>query len=719
MKLQMNTMKGWSKHWIPAPRYERGAATILVVLLIGVGLVSASLGTMHMVRSTQERQMAAHAQVNSQAGVWATVEAVRAYLQTLNKAQLTTLATHQVWTITGTDNLTQQAILTEIVPPVSPAVAYKVKAQLTATDTAAKSSSSLEVVYSVEPSSDGSTTLSGVLDFYNDLKATGGISLTAPAGQGLDFNVDGDFTATSAGISGTGFRNISVTGNILLDSQVAANIVRGRNIKLIQSASVTRAEAWGFPKGEPGSVGDETDKGKGPTCCGNITIESWPMTSGVPVVDTAHANGNVVSTAGEVKTIMARKDVKLAGKGSDSVGALGSVQISSWTDKAKSVIAGGNLTVSAGVGGTGSTLAAVGIADCPAGNPGHLIKAKLAANLQANCKGTVDAAIVAPLISKVPQVKLIQPVVDAWALKAAANYAIEFTSDKKVKVTVRNVNGIADGDNYYLGHYGKAQIHLCKEVTVVNGVSTCATTGVNALAKADSMPFCINYNEDTTCISYDFDKKVLQIKADATPAAMPAGVIWFDGSLSLMGGPFFNTFIATQNITTSGAVDVYSVNYGSDYLINGSSDAICKNQRASTKFADYTSRYPTNFCSSTLEFIPQTIGNIALIAGGYDPAPPHAFTGGNITFTAKSTIHGTVVAGNILKTSGATTVYGYITAAGLYQDPSEINSFNAKLDVDLTKRPAAYTPDKIPDTDNGGGAGGNVTTVSVLWSRYL
>src|SRR6187551_312123 len=151
MKLQAKANRRFTARWISTPRYERGAATILMVLLIGVGLVSASLGTMHMVRSTQERQMAARAQVNAQAGVWATVEVVRAYLQTLNKDQLTKLTLNEVWTIAGNDNLTQQAILFNRAAQAAPSGKYLVSARLTATDIAARSSSSLEVVYSVTP----------------------------------------------------------------------------------------------------------------------------------------------------------------------------------------------------------------------------------------------------------------------------------------------------------------------------------------------------------------------------------------------------------------------------------------------------------------------------------------------------------------------------------------------------------------------------------------
>lgn len=542
MKKQMNALVNSPKHWLRAlPRKQRGAATILTMLLIGVGLISVSMGAMHMVRSTQERQLAVHAQVNSQAGVWATVETVRAYLQTLSKDQLTTLNENQTWTITGIDNLTQQAILVDVIPPISPAIDFKVRAILTATDISARSSSSMEVVYSVKPSSSGTRQMSGVLDFYNDLQTTGGISLNANNGAGLNFNVDGDFSATSAGIDGTGFGNINVTGNIFLDSQVAANVVRGRNITLTQAANVKRAEAWGIPTGETGSLGNADSKGKGFTCCGDISIKAWEKDNSVlNVVTTAHANGNINSEAGKVTTIMARGNVSVKGKGSDSVSALGNVEILASTARAQNVLAGGNLTLSDKVDSLGATMAAVGVADCPSNNPnGHSIKTKLAANLRENCKGVVDASITAPIITRVPEVKLIPPVVDSWALEPAANYAIKFTEDKKVRVTVKNVNGIADGDNYYLGHYNKAQMHLCKEVTVAGNLSTCVTTGTNGLAKEASMPFCINYNEDTSCITPNFDNKTLTIKADSIPASMPAGVIWFDGSLNLMGGAVF------------------------------------------------------------------------------------------------------------------------------------------------------------------------------------
>lgn len=698
-------------------RKQAGVATILVILMIGVGLVAVSVGTMHTMRNSQERQLVAHAQVNAQAGAWAAVEAVRQFLGTLTKDQLTGIVQNHKWEIATTgvnDGLNRSAIITKVVAPTGTDTDYKITAEVSALATAGQSSSTIEVVYSVTPAmGDGSMQLSGVLDFYNDLKTTGGITLNAPSGQGLDFNVDGDFSSTSAGISGTGFRNISVTGNVYLDSQVAASVIRGRNIKLVQSAKAITAEAWGIPEGEEGSTGDVNSK-KGFTCCGKIDIETWAQ----PAVINAKANGDIKSQAGEVTNILSRRNVTIAGKGSDTVRALGNIEITNWTDKATDVLAGGNFLLSAGVGGS-ATLRGFGKVDCPAGNgnaaaPTHTIRAKIAANLNPNCRGTVDSSITPPIISKVEKVTLKQPVIDAWALKGAANYAIEFTADKKLAVKVRNVNGIADGD-YFLGRYGKAQWHLCKSVDATN---QCVTTGTLATPKDQAMPFCINNGENTECFTADPTTKTLDIKADSTPAAMPAGVIWFDGDLKLAGGPFYNTFIATKNITTYGSVRVYSVNYGSDYLINGTSDAICKNQRGASTFAAYTARYPTNFCDSTLTFKPMPLGNIGMLAGGYSQSQPSQFVGGKIALGNDTKIYGTVVAGDILETSGATTVYGYVTAAGLKNVADAQNTLTASITIDLTKNPANYTPDKIPDTSNGGGGGATAESI-VLWTRYL
>lgn len=697
-------------NWISMPLYERGAATILTILLIGMGLISVSLGAMHVVRSTQERQLAAHAQVNAQAGVWAAVEAVRVNLQSLTKDQLTTLAYPQTWTITGSDSLTQQANITDVDPPISPAVDFKITAVITARDTAAKASSSVEVVYSVEPGIvGGPLTLSGVLDFYNDLKTTGGITLNAEGNQGLDFNVDGNFTATSAGISGTGFRHINVTGDILLDSQVSAAVLRGRNVTLRQSARAARVEAWGIPEGDVGSKGKEGDGKKESTCCGNITFDSWPKVNDVDVdvATVAKANGNVKSTTGKVPTIQARRDVTIGGLGTGSVEALGNITLS-WPESIGNVLAGGNLTIQANNKSTG-TKVGFGKVTCPGGNSNnkHVIKASLAANLDSNCNGTIDSSIVPPTITPVEEVKLLRPVVDAWALKASANYAIEYAANGTLSVKVNNVNGITNGD-YFLGHYGAEQWYICSSVDTNHQ----CTSG----EKSTATPFCINSDENTVCFSPDTTRKTLDIKADSKPAGLLPGVIWFNGTLKLAGGPFFNTFVATEDIVTYGKFKVYSVNYGSDYEIDGNSNAICKNQTPE-KIAAFNGRYPTNFCSASLDFIAHPLGNIGLFAGGYSQSNPNTYVGGKIILDNDTKVYGTVVAGNILETRGASHIYGYVSAAGLQEVADQKNEMVAELKIDLTKRPANYTPDKIPNTNNNGGVSSPAKAV-VLWSRY-
>ncbi len=44
---------------------QQGIATILVILMIGVGVVAVSVGTMHTMRNTQERQLVAQSQINA------------------------------------------------------------------------------------------------------------------------------------------------------------------------------------------------------------------------------------------------------------------------------------------------------------------------------------------------------------------------------------------------------------------------------------------------------------------------------------------------------------------------------------------------------------------------------------------------------------------------------------------------------------------------------
>ncbi len=698
---QTSAIKHFSRRKLP--RYERGAATILTVLLIGVGLVSASLGAMHMVRSTQERQLAAHAQVNSQSGVWSTVEVVRVYLQSLNQTQLTTLATPQVWTITGNDSLTQQATLVRIDPPVAPATAYKVTAKLSATDIAARSSSSLEVVYEVTPASPpGNVTLNGVLDFYNDLNLGGGITLNVP--NGASFNVDGDFTADSVGITGVGLNRVAVTGNVRIGSNVDAMQLWGRNVTITGGATAKNIYAFGTPTAE-GGIGSATSSNRGDTCCGNITTSG-----GVTGIESMNANGVIDSGGNGVaaQRVNARGNVVLRGGGAThgAIIAGGTVEAVAGTSVA-SLMSVGNVTLG------GNDVASVitrGSVACTAN--WKVFTSIKAAGAVTGCHPNSGIEILNPppavsVMERLPPVTLVQPRVDAWALRAAANYAVEIDGTK-TKVTVQNIQGMTNG-TYYLGTFeGKPREYLCNTVDANNQCTLPAT-------RQDAHPFCNSYSASENNGCFTITRTPGEEKWSIAGKSLPPGVMWFKGDLTLNSGIYYNTFIVTGDISTGGQLVTYAMNYAGY-------GPICNNQfDTSVRSNDFAGMRPSNYCQNGA-YVGNALGNIGLLAGGYAPAStanqttPTPYSGGLIELGAGNSIYGTVLSGDLLKTGGSTRIYGYISAAGLQQS-DDINNLGGSTLLDLMNLPAGYNPNEIPNMNDP--TSGSAGTATVLWTRYL
>lgn len=770
MKLQTNAMKRLARRWKTMPRHERGAATILTVLLIGLGLVSASLGAMHSVRSTQERQLAAHAQVNAQSGVWATVEVVRAYLQTLSKEQLTKLSLNQVWTITGNANLTQQAILVEVVAPIAPADEYKVTAQLTATDIAARSSSSMEVVYEVVPAGAPEVTiLNGTLDFYNDLIMSGGITLKTPGTSGMSLNVDGDFDASSISIGGSGLERVAVTGNLTIGSNVNAVELWARNVTVNGGSFARRVKAFGDPDG-PGSVGSDAP---GDKCCGAIII------TGGSGIETAEANGWVKSGGGGVSRIDALRDVEITRSGAShgvitaggnvtnnnggtitsSINAVGDVVLANTGMSTGTVYSQGKLTVSASsnikqayvvgdVTANGGTLSNLHGGRNVVLNSVTTTRIDAVGNIicdqsyieypQLNAGGTItkcqpswdsksprpnhkpNQLITAPVVNidlmdELPEVKLDRPVINAWALRGQANYAIEVI-DGHLMVTVRDVNGVPN-DTYYLKP---------KKATAGNNSAReflCSGLDNNGDCSEPVAPFCSGQSTQNKCFEFVPGDGESRDMITVLGLRLPPGVVWVKGDLHIQNGVYYNTFIVTGDLTTGGSLKVYALNFAAAYkesrLDAVRKDAVCKNQFA-TPDALFAGQYPSNFCSNG-NFTSKAIGNIGFLAGGYNPDENTSgntnYSGGKITLGSSNYIYGTVLAGNILKTGGQTYIAGYVSAAGLEQDPDAVNELGQSTEVDLTDTPEGYKPNEIPDMDES--SSGTASAATVLWSRYL
>lgn len=708
-------------------RKQAGVATILVILMVGVGLVAVSVGTLHSMRNTQERQLVAHAQVNAQAGAWAAVEAVRQFLGKLTAEQLAGLLKNSAWdiSVTGAEGLTQTATIKDVTPPVGTEKAYKVRAEIGAVATAGQSSSTIEVVYEVTPGASPSNyNINAFLDFYNDLNMSGGIELKSTEDQrikGLDFNVDGDFTAGGTGVSGDGIRNISVTGNISVSSDVKAKLLKGRNVSLTGGSMADKIEAWGIPAGEEGSKGTEASSLNGDTCCGIVRLGSWDK----KIMPEVRANGEVYGKGSGAKTIHARKTVDLSSDGAyESVNSLVDIFVKDIatvpSGKTLDIHAARNVTLS---GDKVTSVKAGGDVSCSNKDIQFLITA---AGTITNCGlaagSSAPTPVALPTIPEVPKVELKRPTVDTWKLKDAANYAIELI-DGRVRVTVKNVNGLSDGF-YYIGTYAPEHTreYLCK--TVLESNKKHCDESITAKDKA--FPFCTNGDDYNRCFEFDHavGKKSMKISGTTGSFALPPGVIWFDGDLILATGPYFNTIIATKNITSTADLFTYALNYAAAYDNKSPpSNAVCKNEYKLPVVAAYLGKYPKNYCAPDGTYTSNALGNIALIAGGYDPADnpditkPTVYSGGTINLTAKNEVFGTIVAGDLLRTSGDTTVHGYVSAAGLQLIDSGKNVISAKTTIDLTNLPSTYKPNEIPNM--GGGNTGTTAESKVLWTRYL
>ena len=70
--------------------HQRGAATILMSVLVGFSITAMGLAVMMGVQSAQDKQITAQAQVNAQGIAWAGSEAFRQILAAMPDAELKT-----------------------------------------------------------------------------------------------------------------------------------------------------------------------------------------------------------------------------------------------------------------------------------------------------------------------------------------------------------------------------------------------------------------------------------------------------------------------------------------------------------------------------------------------------------------------------------------------------------------------------------------------------
>ncbi|MFY7863966.1 hypothetical protein [Roseateles sp.] len=245
------------------------------------------------------------------------------------------------------------------------------------------------------------------------------------------------------------------------------------------------------------------------------------------------------------------------------------------------------------------------------------------------------------------------PQFDAYAYRSIANYAFTRIGND-TQVTVRSVSGIADG-SYYLTGNGPNQDWLCSSNTY---------SPSNCVAK-----ICKGWSEYNSCFSYGGGKWTV------AGTTMAPGTLWFNGDVSAASGTYYNNWLVTGNIDTAGSNLTQAVNYA------GYAN-VCTN-------SDFPSLVPTNFCATGSNALtPLSHGNIAFGAGA---AVGGVYSGGKISLAASNEVYGSVLAGDILLTTGNTLVHGYVSAARQGSNVGN-SSLGSSTKIDLRDLPAGFDP---------------------------
>lgn len=768
--------------------YQRGMATVMINLLIGVSMTATAVGVLYSVRAMQERQISVQAQTNSQSLVWTAAEAVRLYLNTLDSDAIDAFVPNTTsFPITGLADQGDSfsALVTDVTNVGSN---YEVTVNLRATDDSSASSSALAVVYQVTASASTDTvvisdainfnksvSLQGDIKFYGntagDISVNGDLNASGSIGDGTNGNlgavkVNGDVVITSA----IQAESLDANGNIFLSGSAGANTriaARGYhgigkgNIKIGSAGSIDNVQANGdILISNSTSIDNVQARGYIEKTGGGGTINNWLAAtddsySDYFEVDLAPGenfddklNTAVVGGPFSGKTYQEMIDngyrpyvnpAQTMYNASDDNYREFSWTVSLDPNDLVGNDAGQNGDLVSGDGvtsytvnrvtfkGTAGTINAKGPILFDAGNitemnstsgvdceanwrnvaGGGSIVAPVVLPTSGNCFRNASTTIARASIGSAPElapIELEEPVnIDVMLLKSYAHYAFE-REDTKYKVTVNNINGIANGV-YYLGTYSESSSRqfIC---SAVNSNNECTDPAVSSNAK----PFC--GASRNSCVGYNGGTDRWSINADKN---LPPGILWFDGSVATSGnGYLINSILATGDVEGDGVIAALNfVGYGPVCQLDYSFE-----HRGSTYEGSFDSdfaaaqMYPIDVCDmAASEYNPSALGNMAIMSGGYDENDD--FQGGTVRLGAGNKIFGSVLSADIVDTSGNSNIFGYISATG--QGNAGSNSLSATTIVDLRDLPSTYDPSITLQPSQTTTS----TEATILWTRYL
>jgi len=671
---------------------QNGAASLVFVMLVSLVIFASSAKMFKDMKNTQEIGTAVNAVSHADSGTKLAAEAFGIYLEGLTPNQLRTMpATIQMETDPNGDLNEFGVLSAENINAVEPMDnMFEVTATLVSRHQAARSSARLQVVYNVEAPGappPPPVTLPGEIFFGSSVTINGGINLSNN-GQAVDLVVDGDVDIQQTNVNP--INQLQTTGSVKIGSSVTVNSIFSDENVVLENTTTNLVRAGGT------------------------------ITASNATVNFLHANDDITATGGKIDEIASRNNINL--KGGNNFGlitagrdinvtnyveintarAAGDIFYNAGWLRAKDTVAEGNISCSNTGWNAFNSLSANGTIGC-------LHVAGKTHEGQSNTVNTPD---------EITPISIQQPVINVWALRNSANYIVEYdTATNRIVVTVNNVEGLTSGTQYVLANYNHLpgsdyREYLCE---VDNGSGRCITP------TAPTLPLCFGHSLNNTCITYDVPTKTF--KFDPTTTA--PGAMWFDGNVTLRNGHGVTSILATGNISTEGGFQQWAANRGAyEFTCNGNpSNAPGQVQQRYKE--SYSNHYPTNLCDkSSFDYTPQPIGNIAMAAGGFNPDtsvnPNGEFSGGDISLGASTKIEGSVLAGNIIATSGNVEIKGLVIAAA-QQNNATNSGFGGSTVIDFQSN-GDFNPLIIPDMAPVGppaAAVGLSNIVGMAWSRPL
>lgn len=700
---------------------QKGVATLLTILLASLGVVSASMGIVYTIRGTQDQELVVHTSAHSKLRAWDGVEVVRLYLKGLSSSALTALPVGGL-SVDGLTGVTA-AVVSNDVSGSSRRVVVNV------TGSGSGSATTIQAVYDVSPGAlmpDNVVYNPAIINIAKGFTSTGDINVVGAPNALI--NVSGNVNISGS----SNVSRICSTGNVVLSSGIAlTSVCANGTLTMSGSASVTNATIIGNVNlSSNATIANLTSNGvvtlSGSNIVGAITTKGNVVLSGASTqANSIRTEGNINWASGLPATSLnANGTVSYAGMTSDGsipvavINAIGNVTLSG-NGTVKDVNTKGLTTIN-GYYGTGivGTLNGEGGLNWTNGitvNSGTVGGTINPVVPNPNWGNPVNVTTVTGKVVNVPAISVatltpvtVSPVtVDTSVLKSSANYVFEIDGGGKRIVTVKNVNGITDG-TYFLGNYPTWNVALNRNpkdflCTAVDASNNCTapTTPYKTL--------CQGFDPNVGCFTYDATAK----KWTVSGLSMAPGAAWFSDSLFVSNGKYFNTFMATGNITTGGSLVVYSPNYGGY-------QPVCNNNASAQGVAlvnpDFADMYPTNYCNtSTSTYRPNALANIALVAGSYTGG---VFSGGNITLGNQSDIYGGVLAGNQLATTGAISIHGQIYVSA-QATTSVASNWGASLTIDLSLAPSTYSATQVPCMGPCTAASPTSAVSKVYWTRYM